>query len=318
MTPYGFPSEYYHCLLDEQPYYLVPTRLFDSESSGPLVVNPRCWFAWHGALPPDKAARAAGAEHLLPSDWMIWVDDPGAGGLWPYWLGEEFIHWAAHLFPGCAPTIALPPHVEWAFRQARILVAPGDGERRRSEWLRVIAAAAPSFERGYAGLAGLIPALHLGALRRYYRYHTRAGSFALGDGQVDRRFVAHDEPVARFFHAQLAQAVSDIARTVVKPSYCYLAAYESGSFLPSHTDREQCEYSVTLCVDASPEPAAETPWPLRLDSPDGTLHVWQHLGDGLLYRGRHLPHSREPLPAGYTSTSLLFHYVDQDYRGTLS
>ena len=107
-------------------------------------------------------------------------------------------------------------------------------------------------------MPGLVPAFHLGALRRYYRYHTRVGSFPLGDDQVSRRYIAHNEAVAHFLHAQLADAVSDVAQTMLVPSYAYLAAYESGSELSPHTDREQCEYTVTLCVDATPEPRAQS------------------------------------------------------------
>jgi hypothetical protein len=30
-----------------------------------------------------------------------------------------------------------------------------------------------------------------------------------------------------------------------------------------------------------------------------------------------LPHSREPLPEGHTSTSIFFHYVREDFVGSL-
>jgi len=50
---------------------------------------------------------------------------------------------------------------------------------------------------------------------------------------------------------------------------------------------------------------------------DGSLRVLQHIGDGLLYRGQYVPHYRDALPAGHTSTSLLFHYVDYQFDGSL-
>lgn len=317
MTPYGYPPERYHCLLDEQPYYLVPSRLFGHNPAGPLVVNPLCWFSWHGPLPADKAARVSAADQLLPHDWIVWVDDPGSRSVWPYWIGAEFASHLYYLTPGQPLPYALPPHVLWVLARAHILVAPDHAERRRKEWLDMVWTCSRTFERGYTSVAGLVPSFHLGALRRYYRYHTRVASFMLGDNQVARRHAAHNEGVARFVHQQLAPAVSDIARTLVKPSYAYLAAYESGSVLERHTDREQCEYSITLCIDASPEPEAQSPWPIQLDIPDGALRVWQYLGDGLLYRGRYLPHYRDELPPGYTSTSLLLHYVDEWFAGPL-
>jgi hypothetical protein len=318
MTPYGYPPNYYHCLLDEQPYYLVPARLYGSDCAGGLIVNPNCWFSWHGPLPPDKAARVLAAEYLYPSNCMVWVDDPGTRAIWPYWLEAEFVNYVAALSPGGPVPDGLPPHALWVLTRAGILVERNHAERRRKEWLDAVWPAAKSFERGYAPIPGLIPPFHLGALRRYYRYHTRAGSFPLGDNQVARRYVAHNEGVARFFHCQLTHAVSDIARAVVRPSYSYLAAYESGSELERHTDREQCEYSVTMCIDASPEPEAQSPWPIQLDVQEGALRVWQHVGDSLVYRGRYVPHYRDRLPEGYTSTSLLLHYVDEGYAGDLT
>jgi hypothetical protein len=37
----------------------------------------------------------------------------------------------------------------------------------------------------------------------------------------------------------------------------------------------------------------------------------------LLYRGRELPHFRDVLPAGHSSTSIFFHYVREGFAGTL-
>src|SRR5262249_53384975 len=104
----------------------------------------------------------------------------------------------------------------------------------------------------------------------------------------------------------------------IKPSYTYTACYESGSELPRHTDREQCEYSISLCIDFEPEPNGATPWPLYLETPRGVAAVHQALGDGLLYRGRLLPHYRFRLGPRCRSTSLFLHYVDADFRGSLN
>jgi hypothetical protein len=48
MTPYGYPELLYHVLLDEQPYYLVPPRLFGAHAEAAAFVNPSCWFSWQG------------------------------------------------------------------------------------------------------------------------------------------------------------------------------------------------------------------------------------------------------------------------------
>ena len=135
---------------------------------------------------------------------------------------------------------------------------------------------------------------------------------------MSRRYVAHNEDVARYVQRQLAEAVRDLAEVPVKPSYAYVAAYQGGSVLSRHTDREQCEYSITLCIDATPEPVEQSPWPIKLDTRKGTVSIWQYLGEALLYRGRRLPHHRDRLAAGLTSTSLRLHYVNYWYQGPLA
>ena len=139
----------------------------------------------------------------------------------------------------------------------------------------------------------------------------------LGDRQSERRYVAYNEPVARYFHHQLAPTLSAVAGDKLRPSYVYLASYLSGAELKKHVDRPQCEFSVTLCLDFSPEPDLATPWPIRLETPNGTVTVYQGLGDGLAYRGTTLPHYRHPLGDNQTSTSIFFHYVGSDFDGPL-
>jgi hypothetical protein len=155
-------------------------------------------------------------------------------------------------------------------------------------------------------------------MRRYYRRLIRQGRVALGDYQSARRYVAHNEPVARFFHLQLTGAVEQLVGEPVKPSYVYFASYQSGATLERHTDREQCEFSLTFCLDYSPEPETCTAWPIHLDAPRGRVTIKQALGDALLYRGRELPHWRDRLPEGHTSTSIFFHYVPANFSGSLT
>jgi hypothetical protein len=319
MTPFGQPGGLYHCLLDEQPYYLVPPNLlWELDDDADLIVNPLCWFSWFGPLPADKARRVAFAEHFCPSDWVVWVDDPATRALWPYWAGADFAEYLAAMVPGEPLGEAIPEKMRGVLRQAGILVSPNFVEHRRKNWLDQVAIGSRAFERGFVSIGNLIPPFHIGALRRYYRYHTRTGSFRLGDEQVTSRYGAHNEPVSRYFHHQLTNVVSDMARTLVQPSYTYLVAYQSGAYLDSHVDREQCEYSITLCFDATPEPEAESPWPIQLSTQDGLVNVWQGIGDALLYRGRELPHSRDVLADGHTSSSILLHYVDERFDGQLA
>ena len=201
---------------------------------------------------------------------------------------------------------------------AGILTPEEQAERRFAEWAEVVKKSAQQFrERGYVPLGNLIHPFNLAALRRYYRHAIRCGAVSLGDVQSPRRYAAHNDGVARFFHHQITNAVSAVVGEAIKPSYVYLASYLSGADLKKHIDREQCEFSVTLCLDFSPEPKLATSWPIRLDTAEGTVTVYQALGDGLVYRGTKVPHYRDVLAEGHTSTSIFFHYVPADFSGSL-
>ncbi len=249
---------------------------------------------------------------------MAWVPERATGDLLPFWLGPELEDVLRGLHPNEPAPSSVPEKVRCVLAAANILL-PEDyaGQRQRAREVRIEKAHSQFREKGYAPLGDLIHPFHIAALRRYYRYLIRTGAIRLGDGQSPRRYVAYNEPVARFFHHEIARALSAVAGEPLKPSYVYLASYLEGAELKKHTDREQCEFSVTLCLDFSPEPALETPWPIHLDTSSGTVTVYQALGDGLAYRGTRLPHYRSRLGEGQTSTSIFFHYVPADFAGSL-
>jgi hypothetical protein len=197
---------------------------------------------------------------------------------------------------------------------------PGNHEAiRRQLWNDTLSCCSAEFEqKRYTPIGQLIHPFHISALRRYYRQLIRRGKLGLGDSQSPRRYATQNEAVARFFHHQLTTAVSSVVQEPVKPSYVYLGAYLGGAALETHIDREQCEFSISLCIDYSPEPALATPWPLHLHTPKGKTTVFQGMGDALIYCGRELPHSRDRLPLGNASTSLFFHYVRESFAGPLT
>jgi hypothetical protein len=249
---------------------------------------------------------------------MAWITDPGNAALQPFWLGPEFSSLLSGAKPGDPAPYMLSSQARRTLIMAGILVPDDHACQRRRQWAETVSVTCTQFQQqGYAPVGRLIHPFHIAALRRYYRHQLRNGRLHLGDHQSPRRYVAHNEPVARFFHHQLTSAVAAIAGEPVKPSYVYLASYQPGAILKKHTDREQCEFSVTLCLDYSPEPHCATPWPLHLHKDSGTVTVFQAIGDALLYRGGQLPHSREALPQGHTSTSVFFHYVREGFVGSL-
>ena len=318
-----FPPDRFYCLLDELPLHLIPQCVLRSlrlqqDRHQHLYVNPDRLLCPPGQLPDDLAPRAELLTGFALQATIAWVRNPSTRALLPFWLGPQLEGVLRTLRPNEPAPSTIPDEARCLLAAADILLPEGAAAHRRHERETMIRKAARLFrEKGYAPIGDLIHPFHIAALRRYYRCLIRSGVIRLGDGQSPRRYVAYNEPVVRFFHQQIAAELSAVAGEPLKPSYVYLASYLSGADLKKHTDREQCEFSVTLCLDFAPEPVLATPWPIRLDTPAGTVTIYQALGDGLAYRGTRLPHHRDVLDEGQTSTSIFFHYVGADFAGSL-
>jgi hypothetical protein len=313
------PPDRFYCLLDELPLHLIPKPAWlnlSLHSDQSLFLNPDCILCACSQLPEQVACKKDVLGKFALSGTIAWVPDIASGNLLPFWLGPELETAVRNLKLG-EPASQLRSDARAVLRAAGILL-PGSEKAHRQQWQHAVEKASVLFRaKGYAPIPSLIHPFHIAAMRRYYRYLIRTGVIRLGDRQSPRRYAAYNEPVARFFHEHIAKMIATVAGEPIKPSYVYLASYLSGAELKKHTDREQCEFSVTLCLDFSPEPALQTPWPIELDTSDGTLKVYQALGDGLAYRGTRLPHYRGVLGEGQTSTSIFFHYVPADFAGSL-
>ncbi|HVI79191.1 MAG TPA: hypothetical protein VM715_13720 [Candidatus Acidoferrum sp.] len=317
-----FPPDRFHCVLDEFPMHLVRRsvrREWKNEGEGhALRLNPECVICPAEQIPAEFASRRELLSGFALQGTIAWVRDQTSGGLLPFWLGPESESLVRRMQTGEPLPDSASQHERRMLEFSGVLIGETDARERYSERQGQIRRAARIFiEKGYTPFGDLIHPLHVAALRRYYRYMIRSGTIHLGDEQSPLRYVAHNDPVARFFHQEIASTLSAIAGEPLKPSYVYFASYLSGSELKKHTDREQCEFSVTLCLDFSPEPEMATPWPIKLDTPSGSVTVYQGIGDGLAYRGTKLPHCRDVLSEAQTSTSIFFHYVADHFAGPL-
>ncbi len=321
----AFPPGRYYCLLDELPLHLLAVRerqflraTGDAGDHG-LSFNPNCSVRAAEDLPEELIPHRELLSAFALQGTIAWVRDLGGSLPLPFWLGPELLRVVRRLQANEINPRSLTVETRQLLVGAGILVSEEQlalAAREREDAIRTTAA--HFAEKGYAPMGALIHPFHIAAMRRYYRQLLRKGKIRLGDGQSPRRYVAHNDPVARFFHQRIGFTLSAIAGEMVKPSYVYLASYLSGAELKKHTDREQCEFSCTLCLDFSPEPELATAWPISLDTTTGTVTVYQAIGDALAYRGTKLPHYRGPLGEGQTSTSIFFHYVGADFKGSLS
>ncbi|MGH7785418.1 MAG: hypothetical protein ACRERC_01040 [Candidatus Binatia bacterium] len=311
------------CFLDEPPSPLIPRRAGQGHAAPAadreLLVNRSFLYAPRGGLPAALRTRVPPMDGLLSGSPLAWIEDAGTGVWAPYWARGEWLDILASLRPGQPAPAALPPVVRETLAAANVLVAPGGEEDRRATWQATCRDAEAQFQRyGYAIVRDLIPPVLIGALRHYYRGLVAGGQLPRGDDQVPDRYRLHSEPAAMFFHPQLAGLLSRIAAQPVRPSYLYFASYPPGAALPRHVDRAQCELSISLLIDYSPEPDGPCGWPLFLEHaalPGGLVAADLGIGDAVIYRGRELAHYRHRLPDGHQSSSLFFHYVGEDFAG---
>jgi adenosyl cobinamide kinase/adenosyl cobinamide phosphate guanylyltransferase len=87
------------------------------------------------------------------------------------------------------------------------------------------------------------------------------------------------------------------------PTYVYGRIYQTGEILHEHTDRESCEISMTVTLGYD----SHYNWPIKMfDNP-----IAIEVGDGVIYKGREVRHSREEF-SGNWHCQIFLHYVDKN------
>jgi len=242
----------------------------------------------------------------------LWVGDPAAM-VAPYWLTDDQARALAALVPG-APVPPLPAPLARALAAAGAVVPPDRAEP--SPFARLADARAAFAAQDHAIVRDLVGPGELAALRRYYAALLAAGLLPFGDRQVQARYSAYNDPVGRFVHARLARTMSLLAGRAVIPSFSYFFSYVPGARLAPHKDRPQAEFSISLQLDHTPEPAGPTGWPLQFSFDDGRqIAADLAIGDAVLYHGRAVTHHRDVLPDGQRSSVLVLEYVPHDFAG---
>lgn len=248
----------------------------------------------------------------------IVVVDPVTGVDALFGAGESMRSLLAGIAAEPAQIDRLPESLRERLTGLGILVDETEAAAARREWDRTVRHAAQSFDdRGYAELPGFLCPAIIAFLRGRYRRMAREAALAYGDCQCPTRWTAHNEEAALPLHSALVPLVSAVVGRRVKASYLYLGVYAEGSHLPRHVDREQCEFTLSVLIDYLPDIERLSPWPLHLHVADETRSIHQGLGQSLLFAGRRIAHSRPHLFEGHMSTSIFFHFVDEDFLGSV-
>lgn len=97
--------------------------------------------------------------------------------------------------------------------------------------------------------------------------------------------------------------INSILGEPVLPTYAYSRWYKKGSILHKHTDRDECEVSVTINL------SCDVVWPMYMQAPGkepACLIIGP--GDAAVYFGPSVPHWREEF-AGNVCVQAFLHYV---------
>lgn len=101
-------------------------------------------------------------------------------------------------------------------------------------------------------------------IRNYFHSNIDAGNFALGDRQ-SHRYKSNNESFSRLMQYEVLPLIEHVVKKKMKPTYIYVSCYtknsEKTTELPPHTDRPDCEYTVSYIID---KPTGAN-WPIYVD-----------------------------------------------------
>ena len=156
------------------------------------------------------------------------------------------------------------------------------------------------------------PCLEL--FQSYYRQTINSGDYKLGDKQSNR-YKMYNEPLSRFLQYELLSLIEKITEKKLRPTYTYLSSYVNQSVLPPHTDRDECQYTVSLLVNKD-----DIKWPLYVAktksvkksinpnlSKENYHEIHTDINDFAIFCGRTRVHYREPYEGTFYD-AILLHY----------
>ena len=162
-------------------------------------------------------------------------------------------------------------------------------------------------EKGFQKIKGYAVPYFATYLRNYFTLRVQNDGLE-GDTQAPNSHCVYGDPA---FDMAMFMSTEDIEKIVGKkliPQYTYARIYKNGSVLERHSDRPECQYSVTLCLGGE----YDKQWPIWINDYSGKSHeVPLDVGDMVVYHGTELEHWRDKFE-GNTQYQLFMHYVDTE------
>lgn len=136
------------------------------------------------------------------------------------------------------------------------------------------------------------------------------------DGWVNHASFCYNSKVVRTLHLHETERLSSVCQKTLSPTYCFTRIYYKDGELKPHTDRYECEYSITLHLQGN------KPWEIYMENYTTKEHtaVLLEPGDAVIYKGCDILHYRKPYDGDWYVQCFL-HYVDNNgpkYTATIS
>ena len=162
-------------------------------------------------------------------------------------------------------------------------------------------------DQGFQKIKGYVTPYFSLFLRNYFTLRVQNDKLG-GDEQAPNSHCVYGDPA---FDMAMYMSTEDIGKIVGKnliPQYTYARIYKNGSQLKIHTDRPECQYSVTLSLGGD----YKKPWPIWIKDYAGNMNeVPLDEGDMVVYHGTELEHWRDKFE-GNMQYQLFMHYVDSE------
>lgn len=135
-------------------------------------------------------------------------------------------------------------------------------------------------------------------------------NFKDGDPLAPNSHSDKDDFLMESLLVMLTPKLEQITGLSLCPTYSYYRVYKAGEKLIEHVDRPACEISVSLCLGYDYGDKDGYKWRISVNGNKIALKP----GEGVIYRGTELPHSRPTLQCSQKSwhAQVFLHYVDNN------
>jgi hypothetical protein len=169
----------------------------------------------------------------------------------------------------------------------------------------------PHYEKeGFVILPNFIPPFFAQFLREYFDTLKTNDKLEEGDPQVNLSSCLYGDPCYDTFMLMSTELISRSIGIELLPTYTYGRIYYTNAELLPHTDREECEHSVSLFLGGK----FDKTWPMWMMN-SGVHNEPQmaalNPGDAIVYKGNTVNHWRDSFE-GESHYQLFMHYVEKN------